>query len=201
VMREAHYLTSAALTNRALIGLARGDERAAVEDAMRAAEHARNVRDPQALLPALALLAFCSAVTGADGQAWAALDELLAEQSELEERAPNGPAPVLVAFALFELGKEAEFRSRVRGPVKPTPWFRAALAIGDGDIVGGADQLGAFGARAFEAHARLRAAQRLAREGGRADAADQLGRALAFYRSVGAAGAIREAEELLPAAG
>jgi len=64
-----------------------------------------------------------------------------------------------------------------------------------------ADILQSFGAVALEAHARLRAAQRLAREGRRAEAADQLAAALAFYRSVRATGAVREAEELLPAAG
>jgi hypothetical protein len=44
-----------------------------------------------------------------------------------------------------------------------------------------------------EAFYRLRAAQQLAREGWRTEADDQLGRALAFYRSVGATRYVREA--------
>ncbi len=198
---QAHYLSSAALLNRALIRLARGDETAAVEDARLVAGLARNVRDPQALLPALALLAFCSAVTGDGEAARAVLEELVAEQSGLEGAMPQGPSIVLVALALLELGAESEFRRAPESLGTPTPWHRAALAIGDGDVVGAADILASFGASAFEAYARLRAAQRLARDGRRAEAADQLAAALAFYRSVGAARAIREAEELLPAAG
>ena len=199
---EANYLTSASLLDRALIRLARGDAGGARSDAELCADLARQVRDPQALMPALAGFAFCAASTGDVGAARAALSELLAEENALgEDRRQKSPAVVLAAFALLELGMESEFRSAPAGPGKPTPWFEAAAAIGDGDVVRAADILQSFGAVAFEAHARLRAAQRLARDGRRAEAADQLARALAFYRSVGAAGAIREAEELLPAAG
>jgi hypothetical protein len=51
-----------------------------------------------------------------------------------------------------------------------------------------------------EALARLRAADKLVADGRRAEADEQLGRALAFFRSVGATVYVREAEALLAAA-
>jgi len=199
---EAHYLTSACLVDRAQIRLARGDASGARQDADLCADLARRVKDPQALVPALATLAFCASATGDAAASRAALAELVtAERSGVDEVDAVGPAVVLVAFALLELGMESEFHRGAPKSSRPTPWFEAALAVADGDLVRAADILQSFGAVALEAHARLRAAQRLAREGRRADAADQLAAALAFYRSVRATGAVREAEELLPAAG
>jgi hypothetical protein len=50
-----------------------------------------------------------------------------------------------------------------------------------------------------EAFYRLRAAEQLVVEGRRAEADDQLGPALGFYRSVGATRYVREGEALLAA--
>jgi hypothetical protein len=74
------------------------------------------------------------------------------------------------------------------------------MAIARGDLVGAADILQASGAAALEAHARLRAAGRLTADGRHAEAEEQLQRALAYYRSVGATRYIREGERLLAAA-
>ena len=82
----------------------------------------------------------------------------------------------------------------------PSPWREAALAVARGDLVGAADLLRELGAATFEAHARLRAARRLAEEGRRAEASTQLSAALAFYRGVAATAAVREGEALLAAA-
>jgi hypothetical protein len=51
----------------------------------------------------------------------------------------------------------------------------------------------------FEAEARFRAGEKLVAEGRRGDADEQLAKALAFFRSVGATRYIREAEALLSA--
>jgi hypothetical protein len=51
----------------------------------------------------------------------------------------------------------------------------------------------------FEAYARFRAAAGLVATGSRREADAQLGRAIAFYRSVGATRYIREGEALLAA--
>jgi hypothetical protein len=56
-----------------------------------------------------------------------------------------------------------------------------------------------MGARTYEAEARVHAAGALHARGDRAGSQAQLARAVAFYREVGAARLIRDAEALLPA--
>ena len=56
-----------------------------------------------------------------------------------------------------------------------------------------------MGSPAHDAFYRLRAAEQLVGEGRRAEADEQLGPALAFYRSVGATRYVREGEALLAA--
>lgn len=78
-------------------------------------------------------------------------------------------------------------------------WLDAASAFLQGNYERAAELYSAIGSDVDEARARLRAAKALAAEGRRAEAGEQLDRALAFYRSVGATRFIREAETLLPA--
>jgi hypothetical protein len=94
-------------------------------------------------------------------------------------------------------GREAELVRKASS--RRGRWRDPAVAIARGDLLGAADLLQATGAGAFEAHARLRAAGRLAAEGGHAEAQEQLDQALAFFRSVRATRYIREAEALLAA--
>jgi hypothetical protein len=195
---EPHYQQSMCRMVRAHVRLARGDERGALEDAELAARDARAIRDPQALMPALALRAFSIASSDDATAASAALAELADARRVLAEPEPAGPWVVWRAFALLELGRESELSRDELG--MPTPWRDAALAIGHGDLVSAADILRAIGSVAFEAHVRLEAARRLTAEGRRAEAAAQLSGALSFYRGVGAARAVREGEALLAAA-
>lgn len=81
----------------------------------------------------------------------------------------------------------------------PNPWVRSGAAYGCGDRVGAAEIFAEIGARASEAYCRLGAAQMLVEEGRRAEADEQLGYALAFYRSVGAKRYVRAGESLLAA--
>jgi len=76
-------------------------------------------------------------------------------------------------------------------------WRSVAGAVLQGRLVDVADRLADLGLKPDEAHARLRAARELVAQGRRAEADEQLGRALAFYRSVGAGRYVREGEELL----
>jgi hypothetical protein len=68
-----------------------------------------------------------------------------------------------------------------------TPWTDVVRAYAAGDFVAAADILHRVGSKPDEAEARLRAS----RDG---DADDELERALAFYRSVGADHFVRECE-------
>jgi hypothetical protein len=70
-------------------------------------------------------------------------------------------------------------------------------ALLQSDLVAVADRLGDLGLRPDEAHTRLQAARELVSAGRRAEADEQLRRALAFYRMVGATRYVREGEALL----
>ena len=82
---------------------------------------------------------------------------------------------------------------------RDSPWYVAAQALIDQEFVAAAEVLDSMGAARAAAQVRLRAAQEFARSGRRAEADDQLRRALSFFRSVDATRFIREAEALLAA--
>jgi hypothetical protein len=118
-------------------------------------------------------------------------------QAELLMRA--GGNPLYADFAASRLGIAGDFRERVRPFGRGTRWDRAAEAVLDGRWVDAADAYDEIGTQPFAALAALRATQTFVEEGRRAEADEQLHRALAFYRSVGATRYIREGESLLAA--
>lgn len=191
IAADHHYLQHMAHGIRAAMRLARGDAEGARSDADASLRDARGIRDPQALHPALVTAAEVAYRTGDSAAANALLDEL-----GMPERVA-GSWIVRAALLCHDLGRPLTV------PVDAaarTPWRDAALAIESGDLERAADLLEPTGARTFEAAARLRAATKQAAEGRRPTAEAQLGRALAFYREVGASAYVREAEALLPAA-
>lgn len=96
------------------------------------------------------------------------------------------------------LGRRDEAR-RWLSTWRDSPWSAAARELADQEFAAAAQSLDSMSAARSAALARLRAAQELARTGPRAEADDQLRRALSFFRSVGATRFIRQAEELLAA--
>ncbi|MEX2614266.1 MAG: AAA family ATPase, partial [Gaiellaceae bacterium] len=198
---EPHYLQQLCRIVRAHIRLARGDTRGAIEDAELAAEEARAIRDPQALIPGLTMRAFCVVSTSDTAAAGAALEELTSALQKLGPAAGlAGPWVVELAFSLLDAGRESELLDGEFELGPQTPWRDAAQAIGRRELVPAADILAEIGSVTFEAHARLRAAQRLSMDARQVEAAEQLALALSFYRGVGASAAVREGEELLAAA-
>jgi hypothetical protein len=104
-----------------------------------------------------------------------------------------------LAWFANELDIAEELGERVvRAPLE-TKWMEAMRAILEGDLVGAADIYFEIGDEMEEAFARLRAAEWLVAEGRRAEADEQLQKALAFWRSVGATRYVREGEALLAA--
>jgi uncharacterized protein HemY len=83
--------------------------------------------------------------------------------------------------------------------VLETAWNDAAHALLDRDFDKAADIFKEAGQLNDAADARLRSAEKLVRQGRRAEADSQFREALAFYRSVGATRYVREAESLLAA--
>jgi class 3 adenylate cyclase len=177
-----HYLEHVATLLRALIAQARGDA-GAEELWNRTLEGARQVRDPQALAPALAGHARFLLESGRGGEAAALLDEVLSMPL-------YHTALIDLGYLVHDLGRSTELRL----PARSGMWGEAATLIGRGEFGAAADLLGRQGLRSEEAYTRLRAA-----ETGVPDAKAQLEQALAFYRSVGASSYVRRGEELLPA--
>jgi tetratricopeptide (TPR) repeat protein len=191
------YLEPDARGLRAAIRGARGDVAAAVDDALRGLERAREGKDPQSLFPALARSAQALADAGRDAEANAFADELLAL---LASGAMGMLSIPELAWLLGEYGRGAELLAVLdRRSGRPTPWLEGARATAEGDFVRAADVFGRIGARPYEALARLHAARALSEAARGAEAERELGSALAFYRSVGATRRVREAEALLPA--
>ena len=182
---------------RGHLRLARGDEQGARDDAERALELARTAKDPQVAWPALAFAARVAAGVDPD-RAVALLDELLGdwEAHAWERQSEMGWTPD-AAFVLTELGREEMFISAASQAGEAFAWRRAAVAVLSGDRVGAAEIYAEIGSLPDEAYARYRAAEQLLAEGRRAEADVQLERALAFWRSVGAAGYLRDGEALL----
>jgi DNA-binding SARP family transcriptional activator len=190
LMAERSYQAMAAFYLRARVRLGRGELEGAVSDAARALDIGRASTDPQVLMPGLAITTLTHLAEGREDATAAAVDELL----ELVRRFGTPMAPQLLpplAIVLRALGRSDELP-----PTPATPWREALVAFTSGDFARAADLYERIGSHPDEAYARLRAGEALVAAGRRADADEQLDRALAFFRRVGASAYIREAEPL-----
>ena len=191
-----HYLDGAVFASRARLRLARGEERAALEDQANGLERARLAKDPQILYPALALSAYVLAETGHAEASRALLDELVALGPDVFDYAVSEIGDAM--WAARAVGRCEEVRQAL-AEAKETPWLAAARAVLDEDCAGAARIFDAAGAARSAALARLRAAEALVAKGRRAEADAELGKALAFFRAVGATRYARRGEALLAA--
>ena len=193
-----HYIDALAAMTRALVRMARGDERGALEDSEASLAQARHSSDPQVLWPALAVHANLLLRADRRQNAAAVVDELLAELAGRDVLfVSNWSLPL--AFALSDLGRAHEFRSVAEKSLVGTRWLESGRAYAEGNFGGAAEILAEMGALGEEAFVRLRGAEALVQAGRRAEADAMLQQALAFYRSVGATRYIREAEALFAA--
>jgi tetratricopeptide (TPR) repeat protein len=197
---SSHYMEVACRYDRARIRLARGDIDGAVDDATSVVELAERIKDPQALYPARAGVARILHAAGRQADADLLVKRLLEDVRGEDVQYFASSWVVDLAIAMTAAGRAEEFLERLPTLGSPTRWAEAAELWARGDLVPAAGVMEEIGARPDEALARLGAAERLAREGRRAEADEQLRRALAFFRSVGATRYIREGEALLAAA-
>jgi tetratricopeptide (TPR) repeat protein len=188
-----HYLESTAHWCRAAILLGRGHDAAALAATERALELARALGDPQTVLPTLAVAVRVNAELGRDGAARAAIREMV---SFAGRGHPLRGIPL--ALVAEDLDVVDDVRQALSGAERGQ-FTQIARDILDGKLEQAADALRDAGSRPDEADVRLRAAARLSAEGRRAEADEQLRRALEFYRSVGATRYIGKAEALLSA--
>jgi len=188
-----HRGAGEARLNRGRIRLARGDGEGALEDARAALEFARATGDPWDLFPALAFCARASAEHAPD-QVEASVAELLVALAAGQPFWGAWSLPDLLAG----LGEERypELRHLLAGATPRTRWYEAACAVIDGGFARAADLYAAIGSQPDEAVARLQAAKQSLASGDGVQAEDQLARALAFFRRVGARSHMRDAEML-----
>ncbi|HEX7270215.1 MAG TPA: hypothetical protein VF256_22705, partial [Streptosporangiaceae bacterium] len=191
-----HYFDTYIRCSRSWMRLARDDVEAALEDQAELLISARQAKDPQVLKPALAVSAYLLAAADRAEEGRRILEELFAagtaDLSNLFESFTDG------VLAAEILGRRDEARRWLEN-AQNSPWFDAARDLIDQKFARAAESLDSMGAARSGALARLRAAQELAKAGRRAEADDQLRRALNFFRSVGATRFIREGEALLAA--
>jgi hypothetical protein len=166
-----HYQETYCRVIRGRIRLVRGDVAGALDDAAKADEFARVIKDPQALLPVLAFQARALLRAGREEEAAEAASSLLTLVREI------GKTPVAylwlldAALALTDLGRGAELVEAIAAVGKATPWLEAARAIAAGDPGRGADIYAQIGATPDEALARGRALARIDARHSRADIA------------------------------
>jgi class 3 adenylate cyclase/tetratricopeptide (TPR) repeat protein len=192
-----HYLAGECYTLRATLRMARGDVESALADAESGLALSRRAKDPQILLDSLARAANVLHETGDHERAVLLADEFLGAINVGEGLGFGSVALLTLSWTLTAAGRGEELAAAVAGEV--APWAYAAVAFGRGDLVGAAEICAGIEALAQEAYCRLTAARALVEQGRRAEADEQLQRALGFYRSVGAARYVREGESLLAA--
>jgi tetratricopeptide (TPR) repeat protein len=193
-----HYLAAQCYMVRADIRLGRGSVELSLEDAARALELARRAKDPQLFYPVLARAANVLREAGDLAAAVSLAEECVGVLESGQSLGFGGVGMHVLAWTLEAAGRGLELAEALSG--YPTiPWTRAGAAFGRGDSAGAADICSELGAVTQEAYARLAAARQLVEAGTRREADEQLQRALAFYRSVGATRYVRQGETLLAA--
>jgi tetratricopeptide (TPR) repeat protein len=193
-----HYLEAQVRVTRARMRLARADPAGAIRDAEIALPAGRAAQDAQMLYTALAACAYVFSVTGRDDEGTALTDEYV-------ETLRRGVAPQwgitylpILASAAVRLGRAEELVDALAGHLQ-LPWTEAARAFASGDFARAAKIYAGIGSKPDEMEARFRAAESLLEQGSSAEADEQLRRAVAFWRSVGATRYVEEGEALLAA--
>jgi class 3 adenylate cyclase/tetratricopeptide (TPR) repeat protein len=186
------YQESGVRAVRAEIVHARGErDELVLAEVARGLEAARAAGDPQALLPTLTT---AIRILVEDGR----IDEargLVAEVRRSDVGAHGHDVAELVVVA-SELGEEELLREALAQVPEHDDWTRVLEAALAGDWARAADLLGATDRLPIEARFRLRAGRELVAQGRRAEADEQLDKAAAFWRSVGATRYLTEVEAL-----
>jgi class 3 adenylate cyclase len=190
---EPHYLECAWRAIRCLVLLPRGEWARLAAESERSLEAGREIGDPQMLDAAMALRARVLVELGQPEQALTLYEELLAAV-----RARSGLRSVYWWF-LSETAVALDRRDELLALAGAGPWVEAARAHASGESATAARIFAGIGARPLEAAARRGAAEALLAAGRPAEAENELGHALDFWRSVGAAASLSEVEELLAA--
>jgi class 3 adenylate cyclase/tetratricopeptide (TPR) repeat protein len=190
-----HYMEGTARRERARIREGRGDLAGALADYEAALSLARAVNDPQELLPNLAAVATAFETRGRVDEARALARELI-DLARLHPHDAGVGLSLDFLFSRVALEHEQELRG-ILGNGSFLRWTSLGLACLDRDFVRAAEMWAEGGSPTWEARLRLRAAEELIETGRRAEGEEQLEKALAFYRTVGATFYIQRGEQLI----
>jgi class 3 adenylate cyclase/tetratricopeptide (TPR) repeat protein len=182
---------------RILVARDRPDE--GLRDVRAVVEEFRPAAEPLALWEALARYSYVATRLRRTEEAGIALDEVMSAIAGHPSVGDPQIWHVDLVRTLRTTGRHAEARE-VAARLTAGRWRSVCEAILDDDEVGAADVLGNAGYLSLEAELRLSAATWLARAGRLTEAAEQLGKARAFWETVGATAYVREANELIAAA-
>jgi class 3 adenylate cyclase/tetratricopeptide (TPR) repeat protein len=182
---------------RAWVLALRDEVAAAVDDAEHALEAARRADDPAAMAPGLGIASVVQAAAGNATRARDLLHELADKWSSLE-LSYGAPADMAITW-LENIGPERWRECYDTPGASPTAWLLGARALADEDWARAVEVYETTGAVTDVAAAQLYAARKLVDEGRRGEAELYLQPALSFYRSVRAAGRVRQGEALLAA--
>ncbi|MDX6517159.1 MAG: hypothetical protein QOF50_5, partial [Gaiellaceae bacterium] len=171
-----------------LVAADRSDE--ALEQSELGLQRGREIGDPQTLGIAILAHVYALIANGATKESAQLLDELLADPTLMRFFHWLAPLPLLVV----EQGRGPEYVAASESIAHSSPWRTAGLAAAEGDLVAAAEAYERIGSKFVEAWARL-----LAAEAGHPDADAQLGRAHAYFESVGATPYVRRCEALMAA--
>jgi tetratricopeptide (TPR) repeat protein len=194
-----HVLESDIRALRATIRLARDDDSGALADCTAAVAHVRNAATADAAPRALASLAAIYRELGRAEEAQTLANEVFAYDLSFDLAA--------IAWIGHRLAWDADaFGVRpniavMLARLPPTnPWRICTQAILNSEFGRAAGHFASIGASVLEARARLRQAETLAHQTRHSEAREQLGKALTFFRSIGATRYIRKTEAVLAAA-
>ncbi len=186
-----HYLEAEVRQQRASVRFGRGDTAGAQTDAATALELVREIKDPQLF----------HSVFSANIRLAAELGRLDAARDLASELLPTiGVGArldglIALAWVAGRIGVADELRDRLAGLEPATSlWLQAAREILGERFEQAAETFAEIGCVPDEAEARLRAGLRLSTEGRATEAEQQLERARAFYREVGATRLLAQAE-------
>jgi class 3 adenylate cyclase/tetratricopeptide (TPR) repeat protein len=188
-----HYQEGLARDARALIRLGRGDIAGAEEDRAFHLDQGRRIKDPQRLLPGLAVAAVHRLVLGDQVEARALAEEALELARAHIDMAASANHLIFVAG---QMGLRDEYLE-IAEQAPAGPWKDLVVAGAKGDLRSAGDLYATFGGASFEALARLFGGEELIEAGRRAEGETELEKAVEFYRSVGATFFIQRIERLL----
>jgi class 3 adenylate cyclase/tetratricopeptide (TPR) repeat protein len=184
---------------RAWVRVARDDLAGALDDSAFVLEVARRAEEPQSVFPSLNTRAYVLDAAGEREEAHRLMIELLDAVHEVKGGGlPFGAPGDMVDAQLRILGRKRALEL-LTGWRYDTPWLVAGRALVEEQFDRAAELYASTGSVPDVALVHLRAAQKLATAGRRADADGHLREALSFYRSARAKRFVREAEKLLAA--